>query len=222
MKLDDPKQIGAGGKGRVWHQDGEVEMWGGVGCSALDEDSDESESIEGDADADQDLDDSDARFRLEVDDIVKGGIADGTKISNIVLEIRSSLKPAYDKSFGECACAILGPLLDVTFHPESSNSFLETMAKWKSLFEPFVTDDEAQIDLVYELQEYSDSHRVAPKHFQTILKALYDEDLVEEDTILRWEKQADEAESKYVDGCQQLLNWLKEASEDEESSEEED
>merc|ERR1719473_739197 len=122
---------------------GEMELWGVLGCPAEEDvESDESEEPEENlGEPNQLIDDADARFRTEVDDIVKGGIVDGTKVSNIVLEIRSSLKPAYDKSFGECACAILGPLLDEFFNPDDGNSFLKVMAQWRTLVEPFVTDE---------------------------------------------------------------------------------
>ena len=101
-----------------------------------------------------------AAYKWQVGDTVKRGIHESVKINNIVLEIRSSLKPAYDTSFGECACAMLPPLLDESW---TTKGFDSAMGKWKQLLAPFIVDQEVQIDLVYELTDYCSSRPVLYK-----------------------------------------------------------
>eukprot|EP00658_Telonema_sp_P-2_P033489 TRINITY_DN24572_c0_g1_i1.p1 TRINITY_DN24572_c0_g1~~TRINITY_DN24572_c0_g1_i1.p1 ORF type:complete len:261 (+),score=82.16 TRINITY_DN24572_c0_g1_i1:168-950(+) len=221
--LEDPKAVGVDGRGRLWrpNPDHEVDVWGGGLQDSLEQVDQDSESSADESSDDQDEHDLDQQgFTAEVSGTVKRGVTEKLKISNVVLEIRSSLKPAYDKSFGECACAILPPLLDEILVPGNQAKFKASFGVWNKLVQPFVVDQEVQIDLMYELCEYADSRPEAGKNFQLILNAMYDEELVEEEVILRWEKQAEqEGDTKWVQASKAFLTWLKEAESEEESQE---
>ena len=78
---------------------------------------------------------------------------EGITIHNTLLEIRSSLKPAFDASFGDCACGVLLGLCEM-IDTKTKGQFAKELTQWKSLLEPLVVDEEVQIDMIYDLQEY--------------------------------------------------------------------
>jgi len=104
---------------------------------------------------------------------------------------------------------------------KTKGQFAKDLTQWKGLLEPLVVDEEVQIDMIYDLQEYCEKKGKGDQ-ILGIVRALYDEDLIEEDVLFRWEKQArDEGETKYVRFLEPFLTWLREADEEESSDDEE-
>jgi len=103
---------------------------------------------------------------------------------------------------------------------------LEEVSERSELLLNFVKNEKCQKAILGGLERLIDQNdKLLPK-VSFILKAFYDEDIVEEDVLLAW---GEKASKKYVDKAKSkeirkqaapFLNWLKEA--EEESSEEED
>ncbi|XP_058734827.1 uncharacterized protein LOC131606674 [Vicia villosa] len=81
-----------------------------------------------------------------------------------------------------------------------------------------------QIEVILKFEEMclESANEFAPL-FTKILHYLYNEDIVEEDAILSWEdekKDADESDKVFVNQAQKLIQWLKEALEEDDDEEE--
>ncbi|KAJ3044505.1 hypothetical protein HDV00_001932 [Rhizophlyctis rosea] len=97
------------------------------------------------------------------------------------------------------------------------------------LLKRFIKNEKCQKGLLGGIERLVGiSHKELMPKVAMILKALYDEDLVEEETLLVW---GEKASKKYVDRkvskeirekATPFLNWLKEAEEDDDDDEEDD
>jgi len=234
--LQGSKAVGEGGIGRLWQDsekdsdddsDDEAEAvsadlpsWTWAFPAAAEEPTSDESSSDSEADDDDKPDEEEQNpFTVEVNGTIKRVMEDGISIRNTLLEIKSSLKPAFDASAGECACAVLVSLCELLDTSSAKSQFAKEIGKWKELLAPFVMDEEVQIDMLYDLQEYCEK-KGKGTHMAGIMHVLYDEDIIEEDVILRWAKQAeDEGETKYIGWVQPFLTWLRDADEEESSDE---
>ncbi|KAI9011301.1 domain found in IF2B/IF5-domain-containing protein, partial [Gaertneriomyces semiglobifer] len=100
------------------------------------------------------------------------------------------------------------------------------ISKRAALFRKFCTSDKAQKGLLGGIERLVGvSHKELLPKIPLILKALYDEDLIDEEVFIAW---GEKASKKFVDRkiskeirekAEPFLNWLKEADEEEESEE---
>ena len=161
-------------------------------------------------------------FEQEVEDIVRRGVEEDVNPDNIAMEVNGR-KFAHDKTFGDCAAVMLGTVLasmgPVASRKEAFTSATRLVKKWKALVKKFTRSQGDQARLVQALETFVGldewrSHRL----MMPILKCLYDEDLVEEDTILDWATDAQESGSEatkaLVAECKQLIDMLQEEEDD--------
>jgi len=141
----------------------------------------------------------------------------------IVTEIHG-LKFADDRSFCECAKAIISVLLDMcktSTIPNHKSTFTDVINKHGGLLSEFIPDDEEQVELIFSIQEYfeEEENNAREELFQQVLHILYDNEILSEDNIVKWAKEQnaieDPLERRFVDMCKPFLDWLATAEEEE-------
>jgi len=134
---------------------------------------------------------------------------------NVAFELKG-LKLAYDTSFLEASEAILLALLDIV--PEGDMAHLKQICKkWSPLLDRFLNgpnraDDE--VELLFKLQEYCETHTKQTVHFESIVKTLYTVSIISSKAITTWAEEQEDAEGEtdiniaYI--CKGLVTWLTE------------
>jgi len=95
------------------------------------------------------------------------------------------------------------------------------LRKYTSLLSAFTTSNKAELALLIRVQEYCYDNMTFMKVFEKILVLFYRADVLSEDTILKWYKEAHSPKGKsiFLDQTRKFIEWLQNA---EEESEEED
>ncbi|KAL3030485.1 hypothetical protein AAZX31_03G222700 [Glycine max] len=174
-------------------------------------------------------------FEKEVEATFLRAVHENIQESHLILEI-NSLKLSYNKLAADCAGAVFSAMMKYALDtPHSSADVLlqnvqAVFTKWKKALTSYLTDiDEQfffllQIEVILKFEEIcEESAKEFAPLFTRILHYLYNEDVVEEDAILSWEaelKDADEADKVFVKQAQKLIQWLKEAPEEDDDDEE--
>ena len=162
-------------------------------------------------------------FVTEVTDTLSRAMAEGHTADQVILELKS-LRLTYDTMLMDCAPAVFPAVLGhVRDQKPLGAKTKAALKRWKPLLKLFMQLEEDQVEMVFLLQEYCEEEEGEPfrKLFSIILHAMYELELLEEDALLRWEEEQSalksKEERKYLDQCKKFLDWLKEASEEEES-----
>jgi len=113
-------------------------------------------------------------------------------------------------------------------------SFQGRLDEWKGLLQRFLKDEDDQVELLLTLEEYCSDEGVfegsgesgAPfaAVFPKILESLYHADVVSEEAFLAWAEEKEHAEADervYLDQAAKFMEWLREADEEDDDSEEE-
>ena len=112
------------------------------------------------------------------------------------------------------------------------------LTRWGPLLRRFLRDADDQVELLLTLEEFCGEEgcfsSTVSAHgasfaavFKELLHALYEADVVEEESLLAWADEkanADASERKFLEKAMPLIEWLREASseEEEDGSEEEE
>ncbi|KAG5056145.1 hypothetical protein JHK85_008655 [Glycine max] len=168
-------------------------------------------------------------FEKEVEATFLRAVHENIQESHLILEI-NSLKLSYNKLAADCAGAVFSAMMKYALDtPHSSADVLlqnvqAVFTKWKKALTSYLTDIDEQIEVILKFEEIcEESAKEFAPLFTRILHYLYNEDVVEEDAILSWEaelKDADEADKVFVKQAQKLIQWLKEAPEEDDDDEE--
>lgn len=96
------------------------------------------------------------------------------------------------------------------------------LRKYASLLSAFTSSNKAELALLVRVQEYCYDNMTFMKVFEKILVLFYRADVLSEDTILKWYKEAHSPKGKsiFLDQTRKFIEWLQNA--EEESEEEED
>ncbi|KAA8495523.1 Translation initiation factor eIF-2B subunit epsilon [Porphyridium purpureum] len=164
-------------------------------------------------------------FASEILDTVTRAIREGHDIENSVLEV-NSLKLVYDRSFADCAREIFAAILR---EARSGRSFLEELNRllqgWSALVVRFAPRETEQSEVLMAVLCFlSESANAAYlKAAPTILKLLYDHEIVPEDAILDWaDGNIPGALREAFKACSPFVEWLAEADEEDEEEEDEE
>ncbi|KAK7397263.1 hypothetical protein VNO78_18430 [Psophocarpus tetragonolobus] len=186
-------------------------------------------SNDSDDDDHEDSRDDSYYFEKEVEATFLRAVHENIQESHLILEI-NSLKLSYNKLTADCAGAVFYAMMKYALDtPHSSaDSLLQNVqvvfTKWKKVLTSYLTDIDEQIEIILKFEEMcSESAKEYATLFTRILHYFYNEDVVEEDAILSWEdekKDADEADKVFVKQAQHLIQWLKEASEEDDDDQE--
>jgi len=92
-----------------------------------------------------------------------------------------------------------------------------------SLLKEFVTNDKAQIGVLNGIVQLIGKDEALRKSTPHILKGLYDEDILEEETLVKWHEKKSKGDTlKIKEASTVFINWLKSAEEESDEEEESD
>ncbi|KAJ7530687.1 hypothetical protein O6H91_14G015100 [Diphasiastrum complanatum] len=183
-------------------------------------------------DLDQDEQENDSSFfEREVEETFRRAVSEtsGVQQDHVVLEV-NALKLAYNLSFSDCAGAMFRAFLNLALeepHTSSGELLSNTtlvITKWAPLLKRFLKSEDDEVEVLLKFEEVCvEASKEFARLFVLILQLLYDKDLISEDAILSWafeKKGADESDKVFVKQCEKFIQWLQEASEEEDQEEE--
>ncbi|XP_061348460.1 uncharacterized protein LOC133293858 [Gastrolobium bilobum] len=181
-----------------------------------------------DDDDNEDSRDDSYYFEKEVEATFLRAVHESIQVDHLILEV-NSLKLSYNKLTADCAGAVFYAMMKYALDtPHSSaDSLIQNaqvvLKKWKKVLTSYLIDLDEQIEVILKFEEMClESAKEFAPLFTKILHYMYNEDIVEEDAILSWEdekKDADESDKVFVMQAQKLIQWLKEAPEEDEEEE---
>ena len=100
---------------------------------------------------------------------------------------------------------------------QNANAALRQVKTWAELLNTFCTNGKLELELMYKVQMQCYEDAKLMKLFPDIVKSLYDEDVLAEDTILHWFRKGTNPKGRqtFVKALEPLVNWLEEAEEEE-------
>jgi hypothetical protein len=100
---------------------------------------------------------------------------------------------------------------------QNSNLALRQVKQWGKLLGDFCTTARLEMDLMYKIQIHCYEDAKLMKLFPEIVRALYDQDVLAEDTVLNWFKKGSNPKGRqtFVKGLEPFVKWLEEAEEEE-------
>ena len=242
--------LGDGSLGFLWSpssdqedDDGDVsgELW------PLDIDGHESESSESISEessprispinlplGDEAVDADQTIFLSEVLETIRQGLAEHVSVDNMILEVNSS-KHAYNIAISEVPGAILKAILygpqQKGHNPLSAKelfAYSEAAVQYLSpLLQNYVKSLESQLQLIHTLEEQAMLNETVGVIFVRVLRSLYDKDVIEEVTIMKWNvlpvtgstEESLKHNEKMKKQAQPFVQWLEEAEEESGSDE---
>jgi hypothetical protein len=99
---------------------------------------------------------------------------------------------------------------------QNSNLALRQVKTWGKLLGTFCTSAKLEMDLMYKIQIHCYEDAKLMKLFPEIIRALYDQDVLAEDTILVWFRKGTNPKGRqtFVKGLEPFVKWLEEAEEE--------
>ncbi|CAI0589900.1 unnamed protein product [Linum tenue] len=97
------------------------------------------------------------------------------------------------------------------------DSFLLQVRTWANLLNTYCTSGKLELELLYKVQMQCYEDAKLMKLFPDIVRALYDQDVLAEDTILHWFRKGTNPKGRqtFVKSLEPFVNWLEEAEEEE-------
>ncbi|OAY79748.1 basic leucine zipper and W2 domain-containing protein 2-like [Ananas comosus] len=100
---------------------------------------------------------------------------------------------------------------------QNVNSALRQVKAWAKLLNAFCTSGRLELELMYKIQIQCYEDAKLMKLFPEIVRSLYDQDVLAEDTILLWFRRGANPKGRqtFVKALEPFVNWLEEAEEEE-------
>ncbi|KAK4353450.1 hypothetical protein RND71_028968 [Anisodus tanguticus] len=100
---------------------------------------------------------------------------------------------------------------------QNANSALRQVKKWAELLNTFCTTGKLELELMYKVQVQCYEDAKLMKLFPEIVRSLYDQDVLAEDTILHWFRKGTNLKGRqnFVKSLEPFVKWLEEAEEEE-------
>jgi hypothetical protein len=100
---------------------------------------------------------------------------------------------------------------------QNSNLALRQVKTWAKLLDSFCTTAKLQLEIMYKIQIQCYEDAKLMKLFPEIVRSLYDEDVLAEDTILMWFRKGSNPKGRqtFVKSLEPFVKWLEEAEEEE-------
>lgn len=100
---------------------------------------------------------------------------------------------------------------------QNANAALRQVKTWAELLNIFCTNGKLELELLYKVQIQCYEDAKLMKLFPEIVRSLYDQDVLAEDTILHWFRKGTNAKGRqtFVKALEPFVNWLEEAEEEE-------
>ncbi|KAL3701478.1 hypothetical protein R1sor_019500 [Riccia sorocarpa] len=99
---------------------------------------------------------------------------------------------------------------------QNSNLALRQVKTWGKLLGTFCTTAKLEMDLMYKIQVHCYEDAKLMKLFPEMIRALYDQDVLAEDTVLVWFRKGTNPKGRqtFVKGLESFVKWLEEAEEE--------
>nr|XP_027107525.1 translation initiation factor eIF-2B subunit epsilon-like isoform X3 [Coffea arabica] len=187
-------------------------------------------------DDDVDVKDDYEFFENEVEATFKRALEENIKEDDVILEV-NSLRLSYNLATADCSGALFYSMMKSALsapHPSPSDlvkNAATVITKWKKLLKYYLpsideevgllisSSDPDEIEVILKFEEMClESAKEYSTVFVQILHLLYDKDIIQEEAILNWasEKEgADETDKLFVKQAEKFIQWLNEASEEE-------
>lgn len=183
-----------------------------------------SDSNASEGDDNEDSKDDSVYFEKEVEATFLRAVEENVKVDHVILEV-NSLRLSYNMTSADCAGAVFYSMMKLAVKtPHSSASELQQntaniITTWQKLLKSYLLEIDEEIEIILKFEEMClESAKEFSPLFARILHILYDKDILQEDAILRWadEKEgADESDKVFVRQSEKFIQWLREASEEE-------
>ncbi|XP_031481042.1 uncharacterized protein LOC116251106 [Nymphaea colorata] len=100
---------------------------------------------------------------------------------------------------------------------QNANSALRQVKTWAKLLNTFCVNAKLELELMYKIQIQCYEDAKLMKLFPEIVRSLYDQDVLGEDTILMWFRRGTNPKGRqtFVKALEPFVNWLEEAEEEE-------
>ncbi|KAK9919652.1 hypothetical protein M0R45_028238 [Rubus argutus] len=170
----------------------------------------------------------DSYFENEVEATFLRAVDENIKVEHVVLEV-NSLRLSSNKQTADCAGAIFYSMMKLALEtPHNSASELvqattKVITNWKGLLKYYLSDIDEEIEVIMKFEDMClESAKEFSPVFDKILYLLYDQEVIREEAILRWDdekREADESDRIFVRQAETFIKWLREASEEEDEEE---
>lgn len=99
---------------------------------------------------------------------------------------------------------------------QNANTALRQVKAWANLLNTFCTSGKLQLELMYKVQIQCYEDAKLMKLFPEIVRSLYDQDVLAEDTILHWFRKGSNPKGRqiFVKSLEPFVKWLEEAEEE--------
>ncbi|XP_068657603.1 uncharacterized protein [Aristolochia californica] len=100
---------------------------------------------------------------------------------------------------------------------QNANAALRQVKTWAKLLNTFCTTGKLELELIYKVQIQCYEDAKLMKLFPEIVRSLYDQDVLAEDTILLWFRKGTNPKGRqtFVKALEPFVKWLEEAEEEE-------
>ncbi|RHN47112.1 hypothetical protein MtrunA17_Chr7g0249391 [Medicago truncatula] len=100
---------------------------------------------------------------------------------------------------------------------QNANAALRKVKTWAELLNTFCTSGKLELELMYKVQMQCYEDAKLMKLFPEIIRSLYEQDVLAEDTILHWFRKGTNPKGRqtFVKALEPFVNWLEEAEEEE-------
>uniref|UniRef100_C6JRY9 Uncharacterized protein n=2 Tax=Sorghum bicolor TaxID=4558 RepID=C6JRY9_SORBI len=148
-------------------------------------------------------------------------INDETAISEVIETVKQQVK---DAKFPDLE--VIRMLWDVLMEAvqwsgknqqQNSNAALRQVKAWAELLNAFCTSGRLELELIYKVQTQCYEDAKLMKLFPEIIRTLYDQDVLAEDTVLLWFRKGSNPKGRqsFVKALEPFVKWLEEAEEEE-------
>ncbi|KAJ8752767.1 hypothetical protein K2173_008502 [Erythroxylum novogranatense] len=99
---------------------------------------------------------------------------------------------------------------------QNANAALRQVKTWATLLNTFCTNAKLELELLYKVQMQCYEDAKLMKLFPEVVRSLYDQDVLAEDTILHWFRKGTNPKGRqtFVKALEPFVNWLEEAEEE--------
>lgn len=148
-------------------------------------------------------------------------IAEETEISEVIESVKQRVKDAKLPDI-EVVRILWDILMDAVQwsgknQQQNANAALRQVKTWAELLNAFCTNAKLELELMYKVQMQCYEDAKLMKLFPEIVRSLYDEDVLAEDTILYWFRKGTNPKGRqtFVKALEPFVKWLEEAEEEE-------
>ncbi|KAM1752575.1 hypothetical protein ACFX11_010541 [Malus domestica] len=171
-----------------------------------------------------------ADFEREVEATFLRAVHENIQVDHVILEV-NSLRLSYNKVAADCAGALFYSMMKLALETpygspgELVQATVNIFTKWKKVLKSYLAEIDEEIEVILRFEEMCESLKEFSPVFDKILHQLYEQEIIQEEAIMRWDaekKNAEEADRVYVKQSADFIQWLREAEEEDEDEEDEE